>query len=107
MREPVIFDLFDFKGAVAGKTRKPANRVAFVDPKLKPRKPVACFDVWTFPDESFMALPASEALFVKHRETVAFDVVCFAVRAGSFFDINSSEYETCLMMGLLNVNKTI
>lgn len=63
MLKPIVFDLFDFKRAVAGKTRKPSNGIAFLDPEFKPGKLVAFFDVKTFPSEAFLACAALKTLF--------------------------------------------
>gem|GEM_PF-3605120 len=72
--KPMIFDLLDFGFTVSGKLRKPADRVAFLNPKLKPRKLVSFFDVETFPNESLLTLAASKTPFANSCESIMLDV---------------------------------
>jgi hypothetical protein len=55
LTEPMVFDLFDFEMAMAGKPRKPSDRIAFLDPKLKPGEFIALFDIQAFPNEAPLA----------------------------------------------------
>ena len=50
--EPMIFDLFDLEGAVAGKLRESSDRITFLDPEFEPGKFITLFDIETFPNKA-------------------------------------------------------
>jgi len=72
--KPMIFDLLDFEEAVAGKLREPSDRIAFLNPKLEPRKFVTLFDIPAFPDKAVSASPAPETLFMVSRKSIVIDI---------------------------------
>ena len=72
--KPMIFDLLDFECAVSRELREPADRVAFLNPELEPRKLVTFFDIKTLPNESLLALPAPKTLLMIGGKAVMLDV---------------------------------
>jgi hypothetical protein len=72
--EPMIFDLLDLEGAVAGKLREPSDRIALLDPKLKPREFIALSDIPALPNEAPLAGPAPETLFMASRKSIVIDI---------------------------------
>jgi len=51
---------------------------------MEPGERVAFFDVWAFPDEAFVTLPATKTLFVICCKSGKFDVVVMTIWAGFF-----------------------
>ena len=95
--EPMIFDLFDFEMAVAGKLRESSDRIALLDPKLEPGEFIAPFEIQAFPNESILAGSASKPLFVVGRKSIALDIARLAFWTSSFLGMLAPDYETGLI----------
>jgi len=72
--ETAVFNAFKLGDAVSRNVFKLPNRVAFLNPKLKPMTFITHFDIGLLPDKSFETTFASESLLVLPSLATAFDL---------------------------------